>query len=99
MSQRAGFLHPQADPDHRRAVHYPELKELENKILGANERLLALEHQLFADILGKISAELLRIQRTATAVSQLETRDLVLPKRRCRTTMSSRPLMRAMCLI
>ena len=50
----------------------PELKELENKILGANERLLALEHQLFADILGKISAELLRIQRTATAVSQLD---------------------------
>src|SRR5699024_5743931 len=50
----------------------PELKELENKILGANERLLALEHQLFADILGKISAELLRIQRTATAVAQLD---------------------------
>ena len=29
----------------------PELKELENKILGANERLLVLEHQLFADLL------------------------------------------------
>ena len=50
----------------------PELKELENKILGANERLLALEHQLFADLLRDISAELLRIQKTATAVAQLD---------------------------
>lgn len=50
----------------------PELKELENKILGANERLLALEHQLFSDLLSDISAQLLRIQRTATAVAQLD---------------------------
>ena len=50
----------------------PELKELENKILGANERLLVLEHQLFADLLEAISAQLLRIQRTAFAVSQLD---------------------------
>ena len=64
----------------------PELKELENKILGANERLLVLEHQLFADLLEAISAQLLRIQRTAFAVAQL---DVLLPlrKRRCRTTM------------
>ncbi len=50
----------------------PELKELENRILGAGERLLALEHQLFADLLGRISAELVRIQRTAAAVAQLD---------------------------
>ena len=50
----------------------PELKELENKILGANERLLVLEHQLFADLLEAISAQLLRIQRTAFAVAQLD---------------------------
>lgn len=50
----------------------PELKELENKILGANERLLALEHQLFSELLSDISAQLLRIQRTATAVAQLD---------------------------
>ena len=50
----------------------PELKELENKILGANERLLALEHQLFSELLNDISAQLLRIQRTATAVAQLD---------------------------
>ena len=47
-------------------------KELENKILGANERLLVLEHQLFADLLEAISAQLLRIQRTAFAVAQLD---------------------------
>lgn len=50
----------------------PELKELENKILGANERLLVLEHQLFADLLNAISAEIVRIQRTASAVAQLD---------------------------
>ncbi len=50
----------------------PELKELENKILGANERLLALEHQLFSELLSDISTQLLRIQRTATAVAQLD---------------------------
>ena len=50
----------------------PELKELENKILGANERLLVLEHQLFADLLSAISAEILRIQKTASCVAQLD---------------------------
>ena len=50
----------------------PELKELENKILGANERLLALEHQLFAELLSVISAQIVRIQRTALAVAQLD---------------------------
>ena len=49
-----------------------ELKELENKILGANERLLVLEHQLFADLLSSISAEVVRIQCTASAVAQLD---------------------------
>ena len=50
----------------------PELKELENKILGANERLLVLEHQLFADLLSSIAAQILRLQRTASAVAQLD---------------------------
>ncbi|MDD4850263.1 MAG: DNA mismatch repair protein MutS, partial [Gemmiger sp.] len=50
----------------------PELKELENKILGANERLLVLEHQLFNELLEGISAEILRIQKTASAVAQLD---------------------------
>lgn len=49
-----------------------ELKELENKILGAHERLIVLEHQLFADLLSSIGRELARIQRTAAAVAQLD---------------------------
>ena len=50
----------------------PELKELENKILGAHERLISLEHRLFADLLDGIGRELDRIQRTARAVAQLD---------------------------
>ena len=50
----------------------PELKTLENKILGAHERLISLEHRLFADLLDGISRELDRIQRTARAVAQLD---------------------------
>ena len=50
----------------------PELKELENKILGAHERLISLEHRLFADLLEGIGRELDRIQRTARAVAQLD---------------------------
>lgn len=49
-----------------------ELKELENKILGASERLMALERQLFDQLLMDISAQLLRIQTTAAAVAQLD---------------------------
>ena len=50
----------------------PELKDLENKILGAHERLISLEHRLFADLLDAISRELERIQRTARAVARLD---------------------------
>ena len=46
-----------------------ELKELESKILGAHERLIALEHRLFDELLESISAQLDRIQCTANAVA------------------------------
>ena len=49
-----------------------DLKVLENKILGANERLAVLERQLFDDLLHKISAELPRIQKTASGVARLD---------------------------
>ena len=49
-----------------------ELKELENKILGAHERLIALERRLFDELLEGISRELDRIQCTANAVTQLD---------------------------
>ena len=49
-----------------------ELKELESKILGAHERLIALEHRLFAELLETIAGQLDRIQRTANAVAKLD---------------------------
>ena len=42
-----------------------ELKELEDKILGAKERSIALEAELFNKIREKIASQLERIQRTA----------------------------------
>lgn len=50
----------------------PELKELEDTILGAEEKLTALEYELFTDIRDRIGAEVLRIQRTAKAVARLD---------------------------
>ncbi len=49
-----------------------ELKELESKILGAHERLITLEHKLFAELLSTIGGQLDRIQRTANAVAELD---------------------------
>lgn len=49
-----------------------ELKELENRILGANERLAVLERELFNHLLQQITAQLPRIQRTAAGVARLD---------------------------
>ncbi len=49
-----------------------ELKQLESKILGASERLLNLEKELFDQLLQKIAQQLVRIQQTATAVAKLD---------------------------
>lgn len=50
----------------------PELKELENKILGAGERLASLERTLFDDLLRSVSAQIERIQHTASGVARLD---------------------------
>ncbi len=49
-----------------------DLKQLESKILGANERLVSLEKEIYEDILNKISKESQRIQQTATAIAQID---------------------------
>ncbi len=49
-----------------------ELKQLENKILGANERLLTLERNIFDELLKEISSHVLRIQTTASAIANLD---------------------------
>ena len=50
----------------------PELKEIEQKIVGAEEQSVRLELQLFGEIREKIAAEISRIQRTATSLKTLD---------------------------
>ena len=50
----------------------PELKELEDTILGAEDKLCALEYELYCEVRNIIAAELTRIQRTAKAVAKLD---------------------------
>ncbi len=49
-----------------------ELKELEGKVLGAKERLTALEYEVFCSIRTQISGEVERIQKTAKAIATLD---------------------------
>ena len=50
----------------------PELKELEDTILNAEDRLNALEYRLFSDVRNAVSAEVTRIQKTAKAVAMID---------------------------
>ena len=50
----------------------PELKELEDTILGAEDKLCALEYEIYCEVRNTIAAELTRIQRTAKAVAKLD---------------------------
>ena len=50
----------------------PELKEIEQKIVGAEEQSIRLELQLFSEIREKIAAEISRIQRTAISLKTLD---------------------------
>ena len=49
-----------------------ELKNLENRIVGARERSLVIEGQLFEQIRKAIADELKRIQETAKAIAELD---------------------------
>ena len=50
----------------------PELKELEDMILGAEDKLYALEYEIYTDVRDTIAAEVERIQQTAKAVAALD---------------------------
>ena len=50
----------------------PELKELEDQILGAQDRLNVLEYELFCELRDRISGEMARIQSTAAALARLD---------------------------
>ncbi len=49
-----------------------ELKELEDLILGAEDKLYALEYELFCEVRDKVGAEVVRIQKTAKAVAAID---------------------------
>ena len=49
-----------------------ELKDLEDMILGAEDKLYDLEYDLFCDVRDKVGAEVVRIQKTAKAVAALD---------------------------
>lgn len=50
----------------------PKLKELEDSILNAEDKLFALEYELFVSIRDAISNEMDRIQKTAKAIAKLD---------------------------
>ncbi len=50
----------------------PKLKELEDMILGAEDKLYLLEYELFVQVRSKIAGEIKRIQQTAKALAALD---------------------------
>ncbi len=50
----------------------PELKEMEGKILGAEERSVKLEYELFQRVREEVLGQLPKIQQTAAALAQLD---------------------------
>ena len=49
-----------------------ELKQLENQILGAQEKVVELEYNIFLDIREKIGMQIERIQQTASIIATLD---------------------------
>ena len=50
----------------------PKLKELEDMILGAEDKLFALEYDLFCQVREELAAQIPQIQETAKAIAQLD---------------------------
>ena len=50
----------------------PELKEWEKKVLGAEERIIQLETELFIDVCRQVAQETRRIQATARALAAMD---------------------------
>ncbi|MBE7037009.1 MAG: DNA mismatch repair protein MutS, partial [Ruminococcaceae bacterium] len=62
------YIRKQTLANNERYIH-PELKALEDKLLGAEERLRQREYKLFCDIRDTIAQEVERVQKTATALA------------------------------
>lgn len=66
----------------------PELKEYEEKILGAEDKIYVLESRIFSDVVSKVQAEIPSIQSDARLVSHIDVlsgfADLALSNHYCR---------------
>ena len=49
-----------------------ELKDLEGRILGAKDRAVQLEYQVFDDVRRQVAGQLSRVQQTARAIARLD---------------------------
>lgn len=69
-----------------------ELKEYEQKILGAEERIYALEAQIYAELVSRVQAEISVIQRNCRILARLDVlsgfADLALSNGYCRPAMN-----------
>jgi DNA mismatch repair protein MutS len=76
----------------------PELKELEAKVLDAEDRMLSLERELFAEVRLAAAAEAGRIRQTAAAVAELDVQaalaETAAGNRYCRPKFSSDGVMK-----
>ena len=50
----------------------PELKEMEDKILGAEDKLLNLEYKLFTEVRDEIETHIYRMKHTAKIISEID---------------------------
>lgn len=50
----------------------PELKEFEEKVLGAEEKIVAIEHRIFLEIREKVEVNIARIQKTAAQIALID---------------------------
>lgn len=69
-----------------------ELKEYEQKILGAEERIYALEVQIYAELVGRIQANIAMIQKNCRILARLDVlsgfADLAVSNNYCRPKMN-----------
>jgi DNA mismatch repair protein MutS len=76
----------------------PALKELEEKILGAEERIAGIETRLYGDLLRELAAEGDRVCRTAAAAAELDVHasfaEVARSGRWARPRLSERPRLR-----
>ena len=50
----------------------PELKDLEDVILGAEDKLVSLEYDLFCQVRDQVASQVVRIQKTAKAIASID---------------------------